>query len=455
MKTANATKPVVRAAKQSIILSVLLVLIVFSGRGNAQSNSQQFVAFQDFVANTATASSSDYLAQPASQVKDAAAFEQMRQHILGLYQGVQVDHSFVQDSQYFDCVPVAQQPSVRLLGITIAATPAAMPSGEDASAQANPAVEDALDEFGNSVNCEENTIPMRRITLDQLTRFATLDDFLQKGPDGAGQVGEPDEGPAPAGGKRYAHEYQTVNNLGGRSELSLWDLTVGPGDEFSLSQQWYVGGTGDARQTVEGGWIKYPKHFDKDHAVLFIFYTSKNYQKGFGCYNLECAAFVQTDNTWKLGGAFPKYSVSGGEQHWFSMEWYLVPNGAGEKNWWLLLKSDADVQWKWVGYYPEKIFDGGQMTKNAESIDYGGETDPDQDIWPPMGSGAWPDKGWTLAAYHSNIKYTDTSRNVKTPTLTPVQNSDNCYKVATPAVNNAAAWGTYFFFGGPGGKDCK
>jgi hypothetical protein len=59
MKTANATNPVVRAAKQSIILSVLLVLIVFSGRGNAQSNSQQFVAFQDFVANTATASSSD------------------------------------------------------------------------------------------------------------------------------------------------------------------------------------------------------------------------------------------------------------------------------------------------------------------------------------------------------------------------------------------------------------
>ena len=40
MKTANATNPVVRAAKQSIILSVLLVLIVFSGRGNAQSNSQ-------------------------------------------------------------------------------------------------------------------------------------------------------------------------------------------------------------------------------------------------------------------------------------------------------------------------------------------------------------------------------------------------------------------------------
>ena len=81
------------------------------------------------------------------------------------------------------------------------------------------------------------------------------------------------------------------------------------------------------------------KFKDSTHSVLFIFYTSKHYQKGFGCYNLDCAAFIQTDNSWKLGGEFPKYSVSGGEQHWLSMEWYLVPDQKGKKNWQLLLKG--------------------------------------------------------------------------------------------------------------------
>ena len=95
------------------------------------------------------------------------------------------------------------------------------------------------------------------------------------------------------------------------------------------------------------------------------------------------------------------------------------------------------------------------MTKNADEIEFGGETDPDADTWPPMGSGAWPDKGWKLAAFHSNIKYTDTARNVKAATLGAKSQSPNCFKVATTPVPAVAAWGTYFFFGGPGGKNCN
>src|SRR5207249_7804207 len=54
---------------------------------------------------------------------------------------------------------------------------------------------------------------------------------------------------------RYAHAYQNVNNYGGASWLNLWDPTP-TNHQFSLSQQWYVGGS--PVQTIEGGWQVYP-----------------------------------------------------------------------------------------------------------------------------------------------------------------------------------------------------
>ena len=128
---------------------------------------------------------------------------------------------------------------------------------------------------------------MRRLTLEELTRFATLGDFLLRGRGPVTHNGE--SLPPAAGQKRYATELQRVNNLGTISEISLWDPPVGDGNEFWLAQQWVSGGTGDSLQTIEGGWIKYPTAFNKSpHSVLFIFYTSNNYKRGFGCYNLEC-----------------------------------------------------------------------------------------------------------------------------------------------------------------------
>lgn len=468
MKTENAKKLIVERVNRSVLLSfaIVLVLTAVNGRLSAQADANEFVPFQQFLSSTAASASGDYMSRPGSRVQDAASFDEMRRYILTLYQGVQVGHSMIEGSQYFDCVPVAQQPTARLLGISeIDAPPAEMPPGLDNELppaldnedqqQTTAAVDSsgAYDRFGNPMRCEQNTIPMRRLTLDELTQYVTLSDFLARGPK---SLPLDDSLPPAAGDKRYATELQTVDNIGAVSEISLWDPPLASnGNEFSLAQQWISGGTGDGLQTIEGGWTKYPAQFDKKpRSVLFIFFTSKNYQKGFGCYNLECPGFVQTDESWKLAGEFPKYSVSGGEQHWFSMEWYFVSNGKGSKNWWLLLKHDNDA-WKWVGYYPEKVFDGGQLSKNASEIQFGGEVDPDSDTWPFMGSGAYPDKGWTKAAYQSNVKYTDLERNVKAATLRVGTVSANCYKVDTPMVQNPKTWGTYFFFGGPGGKNCN
>src|SRR5438067_2139460 len=115
-----------KAMRHYITFSV--VLVTLGGPVSAQSGPKGFVPFGDFRQSVPAVDSGQYLTRPTSRVKTAESFEQMRQHILSLYQGVEVSHSFLLDSQHFDCVPVAQQPSVRLLGLKgIAPPPSAAP----------------------------------------------------------------------------------------------------------------------------------------------------------------------------------------------------------------------------------------------------------------------------------------------------------------------------------------
>lgn len=453
MKTGNCT------SKRSMALGWILIFFALAAPLVAQSASSQFVPFKDFLSSTQTATAAEFLSRAETRAT-GGDIEAMRFYIIALYQGVSVEHSYLENDDYFDCVPVTQQPSVRLLGITQLETPPAeLPGGMKVAFGNNTPAAASFDAFGNSRECEAGTIPMRRLTLDELTQYRNLRAFLMRrhmGPDGqrTGAEGTPPEGET----RRWASKDQTVNNLGGISEISLWDPPVADGQYFSLAQQWYSGGSGNGLQTVEGGWTKYPTGLkQKPKSVLFIFFTPDAYQSG--CYNLDCAGFVQEDNSWELGGEFPAYSVVNGVQHWFTMEWYLVPNSQGKRNWWLLLKRDDQAAMRWIGYYPESVFTvngvKGQMTQNAERIVYGGETTSSTNSLPPMGSGQWPNTGWRRAAFHSNIKYTDTNRVIRNANLNVNQQSQNCYLVATPAVPQAAGWGTYFFFGGPGGNNCN
>ena len=99
-----------------VVLSMASFLLLTSGVLGAQSGHKSFVPFNDFVANTRNASSDAFRSQATGKlkVKDAPAFEEMRQHIMNLYQGVEVSHSFVLDGDHFDCVALDQQPGCLL-----------------------------------------------------------------------------------------------------------------------------------------------------------------------------------------------------------------------------------------------------------------------------------------------------------------------------------------------------
>ena len=112
-------------------------------------------------------------------MKTPAAFEEMRHHLLNLCSGVSVAHSFVSGERIFDCIPIEDEPGVRLRKLkTVAEPPPSPPAGvsgegHESGSPSVAEVQDAggRDALGNAQQCEDGTIPVRRLTLEELTRF--------------------------------------------------------------------------------------------------------------------------------------------------------------------------------------------------------------------------------------------------------------------------------------------
>ena len=445
-----------------------MLLLATSGIVSAQAGQKALVPFNQFVASTKAASSNDFVGKSEAKVQDTQAFEEMRGHILKLYDGVEVTHSFVLDGDHFDCIPEMQQPGVRLQGLKSIATPppASMAkmtpkAGSEAPSAQRPigitsqlSANQLVDEFGNSRVCEEHAAPVRRVTLEEMSRFKTLKHYFEKGPDGAGQP--PIKGdvvpPSPILHK-YSFTYQYANNLGDTTTLNLWSPYVNTwfGEIFSLSQSWTIAYT-PLLQTAEVGWQNYPAFYGGENSRLFIYWTADGYNRT-GCYNLSCGAFVLYNggNGWYFGAGFGNYSSWGGPQYEFRAEYYYW-----QGNWWLGLGNANGISW--VGYYPGSLYKGGAMTSNAQLLEFGSEG-VGSNPWPPEGSGGWAGYGFGYAAYQRELYYfTYPSQSPVWDSLTADQPSSNCYTIAgpywggyTPPSND---WGIYFYEGGPGGFNC-
>ena len=157
------------------LLAAAILIVVPAVFTAAQTSRSRVIPFTEFIRNVKLADSHEFLTRPASNVQDLAAFEEMRQYILALYHGVHINRSYVTGSQTFDCIPIDQQPSLRDRGKDAAPEPPL--SGTLAPPTDSP--------------CEDHTIPMRRVTLDQLCRFKTLHEFFAKGPNGSVDAPKP------------------------------------------------------------------------------------------------------------------------------------------------------------------------------------------------------------------------------------------------------------------------
>jgi hypothetical protein len=237
---------------------------------------------------------------------------------------------------------------------------------------------------------------------------------------------------------------QTVNNWGGNSDINVWSpyVNTGANQTFSLTQQWYVGGSGKSLpglQTVEIGWQVYPAKYGDERSHLFIYHTADGYNTT-GCYNLECADFVQTNNGVYIAGGFTNYSSTNGAQWEMAIQAKLYKG-----NWWLFYNGVA------FGYYPGSLFHGGQLTRNATQLQFGTES-VGYPTWPPEGSGAKASLGWGKAAYQRDVFYINSSLGGVWATLSP-WNVSPCYGLNGPS-SGSGAWTVYFYDGGPGGSSC-
>jgi hypothetical protein len=405
---------------------------------------------------------SQYRRDPRARVADPDCFKEMKAHVLDLYKDIEAVHSFEDPAgTVFDCIWIEQQPALSGHTGPVPQPPDLRPvlDGEP-PAPGLPRVADAAapttrDRHGNLRQAPPGTIPMRRVTLAELTRFETLRDFQRKepGPSAGASPLNPTAAPAitpstpdPDTGlnHRYAYTEQAVDNLGGHSSLAVYQPAVSSDQVFSLAQHWYSAGDGAANQTVEAGWQVYPDKYGHAQPVLFIFWTADDYAST-GNYNLDAAAFVQTNARWPLGGALSPVSTQGGQQLEIEVSWFLF---AG--NWWLyvggLAASDA------VGYYPGSLFNGGAMTTGAEEIKYGGETVCRAVAWGAMGSGAHASAGFGQAAYQRNIYYFPSGGGSQWAGLDVKEPSPGCYTLVPDTA--PAPWGIYHYYGGPGGGDC-
>jgi hypothetical protein len=422
----------------------------------AQPPPSAFISLPQFLTAVRTAHDYDYVGSSRFAVESEMEFEVMRQHLLSQYDGVTATHSFLIDNQYVDCIPVMQQPSVRHLGLAAIATPPPLPVVNAAVPPSGVMVQPLLslgltDSFGNAIQCDGETIPMRRVSIEDLARFPTFRAFLAK---------DPPHAPSTPCNNYYRYavgETGLGQYYGAQTTLAIWypsiNTAYGQG-QHSLSQMWVEASTPNTSpilQTAEAGWIVDPSRFNTNAAVLFVFYTSFDYYSGYGCYDTDCSGFVVAPNSvWVLGAANPNWpgsSISGNsqQQYYFGpLQWTFY-----QGNWWLSAGSCPPGKVCNVGYYPGSIYGSGLMSGYANKLVFGGEVaSPNPPGFSPMGSGALASAGALYAAYQWNASYLDSTGTPFPANLTQVPCTTNSSYFTFACYNSSCS---DFYFGGPGG----
>jgi len=408
----------------------------------------KLVPFSEFKSGLRSARHEQFAELKQTKNKNPDHFEAMRQHLLHYYDQLDAKHSFKDPTgQVWDCIPIEQQPSLKKTGKSIA-EPVDIPGGlkkrKEKKLHSSFLNQGLKDDEGNAVSCPAGCIPLRRITLQEITRFHTLDDFFRKAPGKRGRKPVADAfDQQPQSIHKYAHAYQIVNNIGGHSFLNIWQPEISGDQIFSLCQHWYTAGPDDQVQTIEAGWQVYPQKYNTPVPCLFIYWTADGYHNT-GSYNNEDHQFVQTNGSWALGGPLPNVSATGGTQAEIEIAWYLTGG-----NWWLYINGTANENA--VGYFPATLYGNGPLKDFATDIDYGGEV-VGITSWPQMGSGAFASTGYQQAAYQRNIFCYTSDGNNPNANLNTSQQSPNCFTI-TPGDN--PQWGSSFYFGGPGGNNCQ
>ena len=159
-----------------MLVAVVLFLVTACGTnssttGSSGSTNGTVVPFSTFIQNVSQAQYSDYAPRSTTKVQNEQAFEEMRTHILKLYDGVKVGSTYMANGQTFDCIVPT--------GVAKSGPP------QNVSAPSTSGTQQGQAGTSTQSSCKNGTIPMQRVTLEQLVQFPTLQAFLAKSPGGS------------------------------------------------------------------------------------------------------------------------------------------------------------------------------------------------------------------------------------------------------------------------------
>lgn len=354
------------------------------------------------------------------------------------------------DGDLIDCVHISHQPAFDhpfLKNHTIQMRPNYHPEGlydeSKVSTKPKQRTNPITQLWHVNGKCPEGTIPIRRTKQDDILRASSVKRYGRKKHRTIPLPRSADPDLINESGHQHAIAYVEGDKYyGAKATINVWEPKIQQPNEFSLSQLWILGGSfGEDLNSIEAGWQVSPDLYGDNNTRLFTYWTSDAYQAT-GCYNLLCSGFIQINSEIAMGASISPVSAFRNSQYDISI---LVWKDPKEGNWWMQFGNDYVL-----GYWPAFLF--SYLGDSASMIEWGGEvvnSEPDgQHTSTQMGSGHFPEEGFSKSSYFRNIQIVDSSNNLKAPKgIGTFTEQSNCYDVQTGSNGD---WGHYFYYGGPG-----
>ncbi|XP_022642953.1 uncharacterized protein LOC106774694 [Vigna radiata var. radiata] len=223
---------------------------------------------------------------------------------------------------------------------------------------------------------------------------------------------------------------------------SIYNPRVDTKFQISMSHLWVQNGPIESTNKISLGWHVIPQLYGDYGTHYFTSWTSDNYKKT-GCYNIECAGFVQTSKELYPGIRLGNLSVYGGPTYAASLS---ISQDKVTKNWWISIEN------KFIGYFPAKLFSN---MSSADEVGWGGRTRTHPGTHSPqMGSGYFPDNNVSHACFFKQISIQHSSRKSHGPKSYETHSfsdNPNCYDVRYYG-DTGPYYGYTLLFGGPDGN---
>ncbi|KAI8568716.1 hypothetical protein RHMOL_Rhmol02G0222200 [Rhododendron molle] len=271
-------------------------------------------------------------------------------------------------------------------------------------------------------SCPLGTVPIRRVTREDLIREKLASKTISDGP-----------------GTHYAVIRTRVTGKkfsGTGAHITLHRPHVN-GGQYSAARVKIQNG----RDSIETGWRVDPSLYGDSLTRGYIHFNAGQSH----CFNTRCPGFVIVRSDVQLDAYFDPVSIPGIDP--ISTPMYIIrdkPSG----NWWLILREENIA----VGFWPKRIFT--QLGDLANYVEWGGEAfSPPGTVVPPMGTGFFPIRRFiSLNAYFRRVVVrNEYGQTVDVDNTEEFADNNKLYKVADIG-NQGDYFGRVFLYGGPGGK---